>query len=591
MLLGYALTIVYTILLTSLLVYAYLSRKLILKAFKDRIDINTIVLAILVVIFFVVFSVNYVYPAEQLYFDENIYQGIALNILHNGNAVWCQYGSAYAVQCPNSQIYHDPVEWSFYLAIAFFLFGTGVATAYGLQLFAGAFSIFLVFLLGSLLLGKRGGVASAVVFALIPELFVWSRTQAVPDLPLMMFTILAFLCYTIYDREKDPKTLALFLSALGIAMYIRIEAALLIPIFAIVYIFGEPKLHLMKRLKAILSNNLDKNALLILAFFILLIPQVYYLLYEFSILDYGSGTLCNSTSNHTFSVSNFMCNIVPNTNFFLGNYNGPGYFPAYFAVETTIIAILGFLIFILIKRQEMRKAILMLTLWIIVFHLFYDFFYAGAVTYGVDVRFMLQIYPAIALFAAAGIDELARLTGHAAKHIAKLILRYKNPYIALTFSTIAFLIVLGIFAVHPFVASTGAITLMPQNMPQEPGPLTATNFIYANYQQVPAKCLVFTFTPDIWYELNRSAAQVGFFDSSDLNFTAFASHYSCYVVDYGYWCVVPPFHSTTCMSETSNNFSESILASTPSAIGEQGNLTFYLLHNYTLPALRNSSYK
>src|SRR5271168_1086050 len=140
MIIGYALTAAYIILLAAFVGSAILSRSEIVKAFKGRVSRLTCIIAVLIVAFFVIFSILYVHPVEQLYFDENIYQGIALNILHSGNAVWCQYGSAYAVQCPNSQIYHDPVEWSFYLAIAFLFFGPGIATAYGLQLLTGALS-------------------------------------------------------------------------------------------------------------------------------------------------------------------------------------------------------------------------------------------------------------------------------------------------------------------------------------------------------------------------------------------------------------------------------------------------------------------
>ncbi len=576
MIIGYALTAAYLILLVALLGSAYLSRKEIKIAFKGRINRYSLSIALLVVVFFVAFSLIYVSPVEQLYFDENIYQGIALNILHNGNALWCQYGGPYTVPCPVSQIYHDPVEWSFYLAIAFMILGPGTSTAYGLQLFTGAIAIFFTFLLGSLLLGKRGGVACAMVFALIPELFIWSRTQATPDLGLMAFTILAFLCYMIYDRAKTRYTLAMFLSALGIAVYVRIEAILLIPIFFVIYFLGDSKMNLAKKIKSAVYSRLNVTSLLLFAFFICIIPQIYYIAYELGNLNYGSGTICNTPSNHTFSIANFQCNAPANVYYFLGQYNNTSYFPAYFSPVTTAIAILGLIALLAVRREGKRKILLLLGLWILVYHLFYDFFYAGSVTYGVDVRFMLQIYPAIAILGAAGIDGLAGFAQYAAKRAT----RSRKSATFPVFSAVIFVVFIWVFAVYPFVAAFNTLSLTPQNMPQEPGPNTATSFIYANYNSIPTNCLVFSFTPDIWYELNRSSAQVGYVGSTDSNFTLFASHFSCYVLDYGYWCSVPPYRGSECRSDISN-YNVTSVVSEPAASGGSGNLTLYMLNNYS----------
>ena len=576
MIIGYALTAAYLVLLLALLGSAYLSRREIKSAFKGRINRYSIAVAIVVVVFFVAISLIYVSPVEQLYFDENIYQGIALNILHNGNALWCQYGGPYSVPCPVNQIYHDPVEWSFYLAIAFLIFGSGISTAYGLQLFTGALAIVFTFLLGSLLLGKRGGVASAVVFGLIPELFIWSRTQATPDLGLMMFTVLAFLCYMIYERAKNRYTLVMFLSALGIATYVRIEAILLIPIFIVVYLLGDGKINIAKKIRSAVYSKLNFTSLVLFAFFLCLVPQIYYIAYELGNLNYGSGTICNIPSNHTFSIANFQCNAPANIYYFLGQYNSTSFFPAYFSPLTTAIAIMGLIALLAVRRDNRRKVLLLLGLWILVYHLFYDFFYAGSVTYGVDVRFMLQIYPALAILGAAGIEGITDF----AQYGAKRMMRAKKKEVLPVFSGAIFVILVGAFAIYPFIAAFTTLSIAPQSMPQEPGPSTATNFIYANYNSVPPSCLVFSFTPDIWYELNRSSAQIGYVGSTDPNFTVFASHYSCYVLDYGYWCSVPPYRGSQCKSDISN-YNISSIVSEPAASGGSGNLTLYMINNYS----------
>ncbi|MDE1768583.1 MAG: glycosyltransferase family 39 protein, partial [Candidatus Micrarchaeota archaeon] len=572
----YALTATYIILFASLVLSAVLSFKEIKNVFRGRLDRYSVSIAFVAVLFFITFSALYVHPVEQLYFDENIYQGIALNILHNANALWCQYGTAQAAQCPNSQIYHDPVEWSFYLAIAFAIFGVGTATAYGFQLFAGALSIILVFLLASILFDKKVGAASAVVFALIPEIFIWSRTQMSPDLGMMMFSTLAFLCYVIYDRNKSTGTLSLFLSALAISVYLRIEAAILVPIFLLIYLLGGKKFDPIGRISDLITFDINKSALVVFAFVLLLLPEVYYISYQLNNLDYGSGYVCSSSSqsNHTFSLSYLSCNLGPNVGFFLGAYNAHSYYPAYFSIFTTVAAILGLILLILTVKHGKREILLMLGLWILSFHIFYDFFYAGSITYGVDVRFMLQVYPPIAILAGVSIGQLGPwIIGFANK-------KFRRPRLSASklaaFGLLSVMVMLLIFAIYPFVTAISAVTMPPSDMPQQQTAFAATNFINANYNAVPANCLVFSFTPDVWYELNRSSAQIGMLGSPDPSFDAFASHYSCFVIDYGFWCNVPPYQGSSC--KTYSRYNLTVLASENST----GNhFALYRINNYT----------
>lgn len=576
MIIGYLFTIAYIFLLAGLLGSAFLLRRKAAAALSDKNSAAYLAAMAMVIGFFVAFALLYVHPVEQLYFDENIYQGIALNILHNGNALWCQYGTAHLSSCGLNEIYHDPVEISFYLAIAFAIFGPGIATAYNMELLIGALSILLVFLLGSSMFGKRTGLASAIIFSLIPELFIWSRTQAVPDLIFMMFTILAFLAYDIYKKGKSNAAAAFFLSALGIAIYTRIEGALLIPIFILLEICAA---WIGRSQKASVSRKGSlKPALLFAAFVVLMLPQAYYISYEGHSLDYGTGTLCNVQSNQTFSLSNMECNIQPNTQFFLGSYNAVSYYPAYFSAFTTAIGILGALMMIFWrKKRNGIMPLLMLGLWIIVFHLFYDFFYAGSVLYGVDVRFMLILYPAMAIFGGFAIAGISTLPERKENQR-----RGKGPSSkAIIASAAIFIALIAIFAVFPFYNSLGITAISPSSMPQESMPMAATSFLYNSINSVPANCLVFTFTPDIWYEYNRSAAQVGYVGSSSTDFQAFESQFSCFAFDSGYWCTTSGggFKGSTCTPDISN-YNSSVIASSPAPNGID-NFTIYKLNNYT----------
>ena len=138
MLIGYFITLAVLASFASLLAFLILNRKEIFGFLKERINRYSVICIVAIIAFFVIFSLLNVSATEQLYFDENIYQGIAINILRHANSLWCQYGTGYLGSCSVNALYHDPVGWSSFIAIAFAIFGIGTSTAYGMQLLVGA---------------------------------------------------------------------------------------------------------------------------------------------------------------------------------------------------------------------------------------------------------------------------------------------------------------------------------------------------------------------------------------------------------------------------------------------------------------------
>ncbi len=567
MIIGYVFTTVFIALFATLIASAFLSRKRISKALSGKISLLSAAMALAAIVFFLSFSVLFVHPVEQLYFDENIYQGIALNILHSGNALWCQYGTALLSSCPTSVLYHDPVEISFFLALAFGLFGAGMQTAYALELAVGALAILFVFLLSSSLFGKKTGAASAIVFALMPELFIWSRTQAIPDLYFTTFSVLAFFAYSVYRKQRSHSTLAFLLSSLGIAVYMRIEGIILLPIFLALAFYDTAALHGIKEGIDRLVNPRDSaKVALIVLFSAMMIPEAAYIMHEYQNPSYGATAICNSALASDFSLGNLACNISPNVKFFLGAFNSMPYYPAYFSVITTVIAIIGLSSLLLNVKKRGYTPLLILVLWIASFYLFYSAFYAGSVLFGVDVRFMLIIYPAIAILAGIGISSLSDLMPGKKRNAGKAL------------SSAAFAALIVAFAAYPFLNSMSIITMNTSQMPQQQTALNAVNFIYQNAAKVPADCLVFTFTPDVWYELNRSAAQVGYFGASDPNFTRFASRFSCFVFDQGYWCTTTQYKNSVCAADLAR-YGSTAIAAAPIP-GQLGNVSLYYVNGY-----------
>lgn len=577
--LGYALTSVYIILFIGLLSAVAIYRKDLCKTLRGRVTKRSLIALLFILIFFVSFLAMFVHPAEQLYFDENIYQGIALNILKHGNALWCQYGSAYLNQCGASAVYHDPVEWSFYIAMAFGVFGIGTATAYGMQLLIGTLLVVFTFLLGSVMKGEKTGVLAALAMSVMPELIIWSRAQAVPDLALASFATLAFFFFVVFMENKKSSTLLPFLFSLGIAVYIRTEGALLVPLFAILYfIYGDSSIRKnfgssIRWLKELINKD-ELSLLYILLFAILLVPQAYYISGQLSNPQFGQG------KSGLFSLTSFETNAPINVNYLFGAFDTKGYYPAAFPVEITLLAAIGTAVAIAtsINERKNKAVVLALGLWFLTYFFFYSFFYAGAATYGVDSRMMLQLHPQLVILAAIGIVEISGLLAMMGSRVAKRrrnrsFLNKRNALIALPYAAF-FIVIFFIFAqFFPIV------TMPPSSAPQQSVILPASNFINSNYSAVPDNCLVFSFTPDMWYENGRASAQIGYLQSDSSNFTNFTKSYRCFVLDYGYWCIVPPYDNTTCPAYL-KSYNTSILA-TRSINGAADNVSFYLLRNYS----------
>lgn len=570
-LIGYEITAAVIACFIALISSIVLCRKELYKVLKKHTNKYSILLLVLILAFFVVFSLAFVHPTEQLYFDENTYQGIAINILMHGNALWCQYGTGYLHTCYVNTIYHDPAAWSVFIAMAFAIFGIGTGTAYGLQLFAGALSIFAVFLLSSVLLEKKSAaIIATAAFALMPEVFIWSRTQAAIGLPFMMFTAFAFFFFVIFTKEKSKKTLAMFAFSAMLAVFMRVEAILLLPLFAILlFTFGEKgtKTTIKERISmARYALSYDPKTLaLLLAVLLLLLPHLSYLA-QATQQSYGQGA-----GQAVVSLSNFMANIGINLKFLLGDISGINFYPAELAVTTAPLAIVGTAVYAVGRRHKNRfSVILLLGLWFLTYFIFYTAFYAGAATYGVDSRFALQFMPPLAILAGIAISELSDLVAELPKFTKRL-----NTNLVSYFAAFALTAVL---VAYPFWTLAPAVTLPSAKMPQQTVILTTINFFYGNYSRVPSNCLVFSFTPDIWYEFNRSSAQVGYLTGTNASIAKSIGTYQCKVLDYGYWCVVPPYHATACHQYLiTYNLSQIVSGNA----GNYNNTTFYKILNYS----------
>lgn len=574
--LGNLLALGYSAALIGLLASLYLSRKQISVVLKDKVDRYSIIALVGILAFFLIVALKFVHPVEQLYFDENIYQGIGINILRHFDATWCQYGTGYLSSCGSTLIYHDPAEFSFFLAIAFGLFGIGTSTSFATTLFFGFASVFLLFMLSSILFGKRVAPMATAAFAILPELYIWSRVQASPDLAFMALTTLSMFLFFVFIRSRSRPTMLAFLFSLALAIMMRTEGIILLAIFLLAYALsfkGSITGKARSLYHAAVSASYSTGTLLcLLAFFLVISPQLFFIAYQLPNPQFGQ-----DAQHPLFALSNLARNVHDNALYLTGYYDKKSFYPASFPLSVSVMALFG-IATLLLDRSIRDKwfAAAMLTMWFLAYELFYGLFYAGSAVYGVDSRFMLQVHPAIAIFSGLGLYGIASFASFMVQKAMRI---RKGTAKGILFAAIC------VAVSAPFLYLTMAqywsvMTLTPQEMPQQGTIYPSLQFFYNNYDKVPNNCLVFSFTPDTWLEHNRSAAQITYVSGGDGSFSNFSRQFSCYVFDYGYWCAVPPNHDGTCASMLKDYSTRQIAyANIPSSVAK--NVSLYYLLNYS----------
>ncbi len=547
MLIGYAITFCVYASFALMLAFLFLERKGIADLFRKRLSRYSVLAILLILAFFLVFELVYMHPAEQLYFDENIYQSIALNMMHSGQALWCQFGTGLLNTCYINSLYHDPVGWSAFIAIAFTLFGVGTETAFALELLTGVVSVLLMFFLASLLSERKEfPVLASLSLAMMPLLAIWARTQADADLPFMMLVIVSFLLFVIFTKRRSFNSLAAFSFSVVLISYMRTEAILLVPVFLVLlFTFSDEGIArtLRKNARAAIEalKNSSKVLILLLVALLLIVTQVYYIGTQLQSPDYGQ-----SANQTVISFSNFQSNIGINLLFLVGYYDRLSYYPAVFSYTIAPLAILGVIALLLRNRARNRYGVLLLTgTWFLTYFLFYTSFFAGYATYGVDSRFMLQLMPPLVLLASFALLGIGDAAVAAAKHVQR---RIKAAGGRLVFYMALVAAVTALIAL-PFALVLSIVTLPITSMPQQVVIAPAMANFYSNYTDVPNNCLVFSNTPDTWLEENVSSIQLQYIGSTNQSMNNTINSYSCKVLDYGYWCLVPPFFCNAYMGQ------------------------------------------
>ena len=375
--------------------------------------------AIAIAIVFLGIEMALVKPTQQLFFDDSIYQGMALHLLRTGQAWFCDYGTPF--NCTVGEIFHEPIGESFNLAMGFALGGVSRVAAYNTQIALAMIAVLMTFFV-SLLVFKNRTVAlfSELFMAVSPIMLIWGAPTT-SDMPALTYALIALFAVLVFMHKKSAGTFGFALFALVLSTYMKVNSLLLLPVFLIVYLILDDKgiaSSIKSNIRLVKQNVLNTKVLMLLLLSLLLLaPEVGYTVSQLD-TGYGySGTYMQLTCspnlpaihpNASISLQNFNANICANLNFWF-NYYKTGYIIQ--PLLYTLIAIFGGLVMIFKGKTRELAAI---GIWFIAFFLLYTAFYAGGVNYGVDWRFMLSVIAQASMlagFGAASIYGLGDLFG------------------------------------------------------------------------------------------------------------------------------------------------------------------------------------
>lgn len=466
----------------------------------------------------------YVVPhTHRVFFDEDIYLDIGKEILTSGKACLCNYGDTNG--CYECQQMKWPSGYPFLLSVTFSFFGISENVAFILVSLLGSLSVILVFLIAYLLLkNEKVAIYSAILFALIPVHIMWSGTTASEPV-LVFFTLLAAFFFLISFRVGNWKMHTLAVLSIAYALQIKSEGIVLLPIILIMIL-------LLDRNKW--KRFTDKKFIFAwILFIVLIIPYFMHTYYSSLHESWGS-------TGEMFDFKYAKTNIPENFWFWVA-----GYPTIEHPVLFTVLMVIG--LFYLLKKDRCKG--IAISLWFILFFLFYGFFYAGSVRYGVDVRYALSGYPPYIILAGYGIFSLTMLK--------------KN------YEDIISFILIGIILVS-FYFYLPSIKTAAEDINEAKQARIYHDFAISTANDFDKNCYILTHVPSMYLITGKNSLQTWYGENKNVMNDLF-NKTDCIIFDDGFWCNVEPYKSSVCK----RMFDDYKLEEISSLLVDTHNYTFY----------------
>jgi hypothetical protein len=446
----------------------------------------------------IIISIGFLFRAflvphtHRVFFDEDLYLGIANSIATENRAILCNYGEP--TRCFEGILNKDPSGFPFLVSIFFRIFGKGDHIAFALSTIIGTLSILIIFLTSLLIFNnEKTALYASLFFAFLPVNIVWSGSAAT-EIYFLFFSLLTTFSLILFSKTNDYKALALGISFLAFTVQIRPEGLLFVLIFAISFFA------FVRELKKTIFDY--KFFLILLLFLFLILPHTIQM-YIFREGDWGA------PNGKKFSLEYLGFNLKDNIGFFINNEMHP--------IIITILALFGS--YYIFKKD--LKLIVSLFSWFFLFFVLFVLFYAGSVlSGGIGSRFV-NIY----------ISPLILLAGFGASELRKRIENKKHFDFG-----IIFLLLLSFYLCLPYITIPDKQAQYARDM---------HDFVMRNMEKIDPKCYVFTHNPSIFLVAGRNSLQTWY-----AQFPYAVQHIfnatDCVMWLEGAWCLFEPFKSTVC---------------------------------------------
>lgn len=523
----------------GLIIGAYVERKNIVAALKHvGFKRRDVIIALLIMALFVAVELYLIKPTQLLFFDDAIYQGMALDLIHTGQAWMCNYGTP--MQCFSGQVFHEPIGLSFNFAIAFLVLGVHASSAYAAELVLAAFSILILYPTTMLLLNdRRAAIFSSIILAFTPVVLVWAMPTN-SDMATLAYSLLALFMLLVFTKKKTLIGLSNVFFSISLLLYMKVDALVYAPIFVLMFLLLADK-SIIKTIKdafKYLKKNIlnYKFLIVVLVFIIVVYPSVFFAFSNYSSDGYGyqganiqqscSQTVQYITASGSINTANFKANLCANIDFWVNQFKNQDIMqPIYF----TILAIIGIFAMAFSRKFKVLGAI---AVWFVPIFLLYTAFYAGGVTYGVDWRFMLGLMAEAAILGGFALAFIS----HSADSLFARFISKKGTMLKAA-SYIVMIIMVGTLFYALYLAAP-KLSINPSQIQQAGDARFYESFIYNSSHLIPSSCIIYTYDPTLFNINNRTATQMSnVYDSGFYNNAS--SKYSCSVLDVGYWCYTP----------------------------------------------------
>ena len=462
---------------------------------KLKLDKKYLTIVISIAILSFILTMLFVPRGNRLYFDEDIYLDMAKQIKLSGVPSLCDY--FYNNSCFKNELMKWPAFYPLSLAIFSIPIGLSSNVASIFNILISSLSIILVYFISRMIYkDKNIAVLSSVIYSVLPLRILWSTSNASEI--LFSFMILVNILFIIlFLKTKNINVFLLSLIVSILASETRIEGAVMFFILLISAIIER------KLIYKYIKNSM--NFILIITL-IVLISSPFILRYiYFSNNSWGA-------SGNKFDVSYFGKNFIDNTKFIMsydlfdkGTAESKQLYNNYFAGFLFMFSIP----FIIYYSTKNKKFLIVFATFVLMF-LLYASFYAGSVTYGVDVRYMISILPLISILSVYPIKFIGD--------------KFKCKCLLISFTIILILL--------SFAYQIKYITMPLSHLEEAKECRVYHRFVISHIKDFDKNCIFISHVSSIYTVNNRNSIQIWYANENP----KFLKNKSCVILDYGYWC-------------------------------------------------------